>query len=337
MRLVSILSAAALTCAAFTSGLQAQGRTAGSLLIYPVHRSGDGFFTVASVVNTNLTPMTKISFGGSTNAHFVYVNVVRNILNPFRPLACNVFDRVEFLTPADSLSVLTGCHNATFGRQEGYLVVTAEDPTKYRTAWSHNWLMGYELVVSGSGVAYSIEAIPFQSPIAAGSPTDKNMNMRADLDGQEYSEVPDQLYIDNFVALAGSQLTLINLTGGPLDINTVYFAVWNDNEYPLSATIEFNCWFDERLTNISTLFSDAFLSGLPNDPIDLDVNCNNRNDLETGWAIVDSIDVRVPGGQSFSSDGAMLGAITAGATTAIDGGRLLAESKTTQSNGSVGH
>ena len=62
----------------------------------------------------------------------------------------------------------------------------------------------------------------------------------------------------------GSELALINLTGGPLDINTVYFSVWNDNEFAMSATRPFNCWFNCPLAQISPLFTQAFLACTPN-------------------------------------------------------------------------
>ena len=113
----SSLFAAALVGSMLVSNAFADGRKPGSLLIFPVHRSGEAF-TVLSVTNTNLTPQTRVSFGGSTNVHYQYVNVVPNRANRFRPLGCFIFDRVEFLTPADTLSVLTACHNATAGTQE---------------------------------------------------------------------------------------------------------------------------------------------------------------------------------------------------------------------------
>lgn len=332
----SSLFAAALVGSLLASNAFADGRKAGSVLIFPVHRSGTAF-TVLSVTNTNLTPQTRISFGGSTNVHYQYVNVVPNPANAFRPLACVIFDRVEFLTPADTLSVMTTCHNATAGTQEGYVVVDAEDPALFRTPWSHNDLIGSELVVNASGTVYSTEAIPFSSPVSAGNETDLNQNRRMEFDGLEYERVPEQLYIDSFIALAESRLSLLNLTGAEFDVNTIYLSVWNDNEFPLSATIDFNCWFDQPLVRVSPLFSDDFLGRTPQDPRELDLTCDGRGDLETGWAIIDSIGVRNPGGLVISPDGAVLGSITAGTTQTIDDGRLLWESRALQANGSFGY
>jgi hypothetical protein len=337
---------ASLCMATLASNVMAGGREPGSLLIYPIHRSGTqasvvpgaaAFFTVLSVTNTNLAPATILSLGGSTNVHFNYVNVDRNHFNQFRPHGCYLFDRVEALTPADTLSVLTGCHNATFGSQEGYVVVYAENPTLFQTAWSHNHLLGCELIVASSGITYSLDAIALKSPVAAGQPTDLNNNLARDFDGAEYEQLPDRLYISSFIAIQDSALTLINFTGTDHDVNRVLFSVWNDYEFPLSATIEFNCWFEARLSSISTLFTNSFLASTPNDPSDLDVDCNGYGDIETGWAAIQSLGVRNAGGVLIAGDGALAGAITTGVDSAITGGRLLAESVAKQANGSFAH
>lgn len=336
---------ATLCMATLVSDVMAGGREPGSLLIYPIHRSGttaavipgQAFFSVLSVTNTNLTPSTILSLGGSTNVHFNYVNVARNPFNQFRPYGCSIFDRVEALTPADTMSVLTGCHNATFGDQEGYVVVYAENPTLFQTPWSHNHLLGNELVVASSGITYSVEAIALKSPVAAGQPTDLNSNQSRDFDGAEYEQLADRLYISSFIAIQDSALTLINFTGTDQDVNRVLFSVWNDYEFPLSATLDFNCWFEARLSSISTLFSESFLQSTPNDPDDLDLSCDGYDDIETGWAIIQSLGVRNPGGVLISPDGALAGAITTGVGSAINGGRLLGESVAKQANGSFAH
>jgi len=336
MRTLCVIAIAAMLVTMLSPAVMADGRNAGSVLVFPVHRSGQGFFTVICVTNTNLMPQTPNSFGGSTNVHYEYVNVIPGA-NPWSPAGCVIFDRVEFLTPADSLCVLTACHNAFApGGQEGYVVVSAEDPAlPPGNAWSHNYLIGSELVVSAGGVAYSVNAIPFSSPVAAGMATDLNGNTQLDFDGAEYEEIPDVLYIDSFIAVANSQLALINLTGGPLDINTIYISVWNDNEFALSATKSFNCWFDIPLHDVSPLFTQAFLASTINAPGELDLNCDGIGDVETGWASIDSINVANPGGASISNDGALLGSLTAGLVGPAAGGRLLWESTTTQANGSA--
>ena len=317
------LSAGSAGAARLGSTPPASSRTPGSLLIYPVHRSGPNWFTVVCVTNTNTEPKTPQSFGGSTIAHFEYFNVTPNPANALQPTSCLEFDRREFLTPADSLCVLTSCHNAAGpGGQEGYLVVTAEDPASFQTRWSHNWLIGSELVISASGTVYSINAIPFESPVAPRQPTEMNGNRKPDFDGVEYESVPDRLILDSFFGMAGMRLALVSLDGSARDLNTLMISIWNDNEFPLSATQAFNCWFDAPLTTIAPAFNESFLAGLPNDPSELDLNCDGHGDVETGWAVFDSVDLSGPLGNPISDDGALVGAITAGI---LPGGRLLWE------------
>jgi catechol 2,3-dioxygenase-like lactoylglutathione lyase family enzyme len=158
-----ILATAALTACLFAPNALADGRNPGSVLIYTVHRSGPTYFTIISVTNTNTYKASPNSLGGTTDVHYEYANTNAVPGMPFMPDGCNIVDRVETLTPADTLSVLTACHNAfTPGGQEGYLVVSALDPVKGHP-WSHDYLVGSEFVVSASGVVYSMEAIPFVS------------------------------------------------------------------------------------------------------------------------------------------------------------------------------
>jgi hypothetical protein len=337
MKALTFLAATALAAGAFAPEALADGRNPGSLLVYPIHRSGGDavagyWFTILCVTNTNTNPQTPISFGGSTNAHFEYYNLTPNAIDPFKPLSCVIFDRIEFLTPADTLCVLTSCHNAFGGAgQEGYVTVTAENPSlPPGSAWNHNHLIGSELVLSASGVAFMVNAIPFNAIAAV--PAAPNGALR--LDGVNYEGVPDQLY-SSFIAAANSNLTMINLTGGAADMcNQLTFSVWNDNERPLSATKRFACWFDQPLVAVSPLFSHAFLAGVPNDPRELDINCDGIGDLETGWFSVDSTGVFFGNGARVGNitDGAFVGCITAGPASA-QGGHLLWESARKQDNG----
>jgi hypothetical protein len=339
MNVIAKFSAVALAAAALAPSSLADGRNPGSALIYPIQRSGftlgnpEGgfFFTIVTVTNNNLTPATPFSFGGSTNVQYEYVNTIFNPQFPLKPLHCAVNDRVEFLTPADTFAVLTNCHNASVG-QEGYLVISAQDPAKFKTAWSFNHLMGSEMVVTALGGVYSLNAIPFSSPLPEGDETDLDGDGQLDFDGSEYEGVPDTLYIDSFVALAPSSLTLINLTGG-VDFNaTVKFDIWNDNEFPLSATETFRCWFEEPLQVVSEVFSQFYLTiNTPNDPTELDINCNGFGEFETGWAKISGV-VASSTAETIS-DPAILGAITAGPDFLFDGGRLLWESEDKQFNG----
>lgn len=328
MKFTRILSVTTLAVLAAGPLALAGGRNPGSTLVFPVQRSGQGWFTIVSVTNTNVNPL-----GGATLVHYEYVNTIYNPAETQQPLGCTIFDRIEYFTAADTLSVVTSCHNATAGQQQGYLVVSAQDPTKFGVPWSHNWLMGSELVLNGSGGMYSINAIPFEAIPAAGLATDVDGDLELDFNGVEYEGIPETLYIDSFIALAGSQLALINLTGTPDALVTVQFDVWNDNEFPLSTTKLFKCWFDERLVNVSPLFDQFFLfNNTPDDPEELDLDCNNINDAETGWARINGVVANSPFSPPIPNP-ALLGSITSGPQGPINGGHLLWESKAKQLNG----
>jgi hypothetical protein len=336
MRKLALLPAAALAAAALAPASNADGRNPGSVLVYPIHRSGVEWFTVVCVTNKNTAPATPVSLGGTTAIQYDYVNTVPNPDDSQLPLDCFVNDRVETLTPADILCVLTSCHNAATA--EGYLVVTAQDPTQFKTAWSFNHLMGSELVVTDQGGIYSINALPFESPLGEGEETDLDGDGKLDFDGAEYEGIPDDLYIDSFVAVTGSSLTLLNMTGGTQFNAVVKFDIWNDNEFPLSATKTFRCWFEEPLWNVNPAFSDSYLyENTPHDDAELDINCDWEGDLETGWAIIRGLSAS--SSVETIMNPALLGAITdgpygeEGGSGLINGGRLLWESTDKQFNG----
>lgn len=328
--------ALALLATAMAVPAAADGLKPGSVLVYPFQRSqtgptgtGANYFTIINVTNTNTQPATPISLGGSTSIHFEYVNTDDSALPTEKH--CSVIDRIEFLTPADTLSVLTNCHNAS-GGQEGYLVVTAQDPAAFNKAWSHNHLVGSELVVAGSGVIYYLNAIPFKAIADGGELTDEDGDLQLDFDGVEYEGISDSLYIDSFVADAFASLVLINMTGGFHHVANVGFDVWNDNEFPLSATYKFKCWSEGLLSDVSLVFSSSFLANnTPNDPNELDINCDSisSNNLETGWAHIRGLNAS----SSVESiqDPALLGAVSDGLFGF--GGRRLWESDGVQTNG----
>lgn len=334
MSVASRLLAAGLLAALAPAAL-GDGLTPGSVLIYPIQRSstfdpdGNVFFSVISVTNSNLTPSVGGSLGGSTSVHWEYVNTVANPANSQLPLDCQVVDRVEYLTPADTRSVLTNCHNASPG-QEGYLVITALDPTKFKQPWSHNYLMGSEMVVQSSSLVYFINAIPFDAIADEGQPTDEDNDGELDFDNVEYEGIPDDIYLDIFTGGISSSLILINMTGGFAFTANVGFDIWNDNEFPLSTTIAFRCWMEELIGDISPIFTIEFLTNnTPHDPNELDFTCNNVGDLETGWC-------RIRGLNAFSDvesiqNPALLGAYAKGILPF--GGRRLWESPELQENG----
>lgn len=246
-------------------------------------------------------------------------------------ITCSVTDRIEYLTPADTLSVLTRCHNPV-ANAPGYVVVSAQNPNLFDMDWSHNFLVGSALVMNDQGGIYSVNAIPFESPLASGLPTDQDFDAQLDFDGIEYEGVPDTLYVDSFLAVPGSSLTLLNLTGGLNFTASVAFDIWNDNEAALSSTASLKCWRSQELSDWSLVFDGVFLrDNTPHDPQEFDVDCDLVGDIETGWVRINGLVASSPA--DAVADPAILGAISAGPTALLDGGHLLWESRTKQLNG----
>ena len=337
--------AAAILLASLAPLVNADGLVPGSVLVYPVHRSGyvsfnvppsqtpvpmGSFFTVLAVTNTNLVPATPLNgLGGSTNVHYEFVNAQRNPQNDLEPLSCNIVNRVEFLTPGDTLVMLSNCPNPPLGR-EGYLVITAQDPNAFDRNWSHNYLVGSELVFQGS-FAYALNAIPFEAIPPDGQATDLDLDGEVDFDGVEYEPVPDHLYLDWFATDTFLQsIALINLSGSFDFRAQIAFDVFNDNEQPLSATASFRCWADEFLADLGGVFAPGFLAAnMQNDPTEWDLDCNGTGDLETGWARVRGV-TNSSAVESYP-DPAILVAFTRNVVPAY--GKRVWESEAVQTNG----
>lgn len=349
MRMSQRAVATVLFAAVCASASSADGLIPGSVLIYPIQRTGaqgsnmeelptgavantGPYISVLAVTNTNLVPATPINgLGGSTNVHWEYVNAVQNPIPELSrfPLDCTISNRVEFLTPGDTRVVLADCHNGA-SPSEGYLVITAEDPNSFNTPWSHNYLVGSELVINGMNIFYHVNAIPFEAKAAEGMPTDADFDGQLDFDDIEYEPTPDHLILDFFVDSLGSSITLINLSGGTAFTAAVAFDVFNDNERPLSATLSFKCWMEDYLSNVGLVFTQGFLAAnTQHDPAEFDIDCNGTGDYETGWARIRGL-TNSSAVESYANP-ALLGAHSKNMVTA--GGRRMWESVEKQTNG----
>src|SRR5690606_22706746 len=138
---------------------------------------------------------------------------------------CNEFDRTEFLTGCDTLTLLTGVHNP--GHLRGYVYAFAVTDMREPIAFDH--LVGQLLVVNSiDSLDYSMNAVGFRG-IGDGVFTDLDGDGILDLDGVEYAMAPDQILIPRFFGqntfngdqtLGGgggsfrSELILIALSGG---------------------------------------------------------------------------------------------------------------------------
>jgi len=328
MRRITIASLALLGAASIAPSALADGREPGSVLIYPIQRSSllnPGVFNIVNVTNTNRAG------SGETDVHFEYVNVTTSP-SPFFFANCNIADRVETLTPADTLSVLTSCHNGGTDVQ-GYLVVSARNPNLVDTYWSFNHLIGSEQVVSAGGGMYALNALPFKAIGAQGTDTDLDQDGRRDFDGSEYEGIADELYIDSYIGAVAGDLVLLTFLGGEYLVN-VNFIIYNDDEFQLSGQYSFSCWTRTPLAQISGFFTEQGLSTTANDPGELDINCDGLDDFNTGWAIVrptTALSITSPN----VNNPAVLGAL-ANDNGPFMNARLLWESVAKQFNGQFG-
>jgi len=231
-----------------------------------------------------------------------------------------VLYRAEVLTPADTVTVATNCH-AGSSAKEGYVVVTAKNP-QTGTSWSFNHLVGSEMVIDfASGHAYSILPVPLRAIGPEGSSTEADFDGRLDFNAAEYEQLPDSLNLDSYIGVADPHLALLNMSGDRNALVHVNIAAWNDNEFPLSAQVTFRCWFNQPLSKISTSFTESFLrNNTPNDPSEVDIDCNNMDAFETGWARIDASVATGSFGNKVNPP--LLGAMCGGAGS-YEGGRLL--------------
>jgi len=264
-------------------------RVPGSLLLYPEFDSRNGTVTVITLTNTDCN-FTGNPLTDNVNVEFVYID--HN--------GCREFNRVETMTPCDTLTLLAEAHNPN--DEQGYLYVFAKSTTTGEPI-VHNGLIGQTLVVNGlQSFEYSINAVAFKG-IGDGMLTDLDDDGIRDLDGVEYDEAPEEILIPRFfgqnwspnvpkVAGGGpqaigirthSRLILVNLSGGAAFTTTVDFLIYNDNEEVFSSEYTFDCWDKPYLLDISGLFSNAFLKTTNHNPLEV----RGARSLESGWFKID--------------------------------------------------
>lgn len=85
--------------------------------------------------------------------------------------------------------------------------------------------------------------------------------------------------------VAGSQLVLVNLTGGAAFTATVGLQIFNDNEEPLYAQYSFRCWSKPELREINGAFRNSVLLGTNHAAGEV-LGLGTR---ETGWMRIDGV------------------------------------------------
>lgn len=241
--------------------------TPGSLLLFPEFDSQIGGRTSVITV-TNANPEQAV------RTHWTYVDGA----------TCQVTDRSEILTPNDTLTVLVTFHNPIQG--SGYLFVTAVDASLRPI--SFEWLIGSCTSLDGlDAFDYTVDPVAFHGFGADGQLTDIDADGVRDLDGNEYSEVVDELLVPRFLGQSRSlqsDLVLLNLTGGTGFTAIVNLLVFNDNEEAFSAAYTFQCWEKTPLLGISGLFAQEFLADFTNHDPDEIVGAPA---IESGWFRID--------------------------------------------------
>jgi hypothetical protein len=281
----------------------ADGRSPGSLLLYPEFDNRAGVATVLTVTNTSTTE--DVSF------HIVY----RGRYAPnYVDLNCLEFDRDYDLTPNDTLTLITKNDNPN--QEQGYAYAYAQNSAEEAIVFNH--LIGHLLSVDGiETLEYAVNPFMFDGIGDEGDLTDADLDGVRDLNGTEYEYAADELLIPRFIAQNDrfrGRLILIGLSGGSEFNTTASFWIYNDNEEPLSAQYTFRCWAKERLKNVS----DAFKNDWIRDNTTHDLNEELGTDQEYGW-------FRITGGVASAGACSIIDAVVYGVFVEILNGTAAAD------------
>jgi len=246
------------------SQAMADGRTPGSLLLYPEFDNRAGIVTVLTITNT----ATNV---GDVDVEFVYIGA----FDQHGTVDCEEFNRTVTMTDNDTLTLVTNVHNPQ--HEQGFVYAFARDGVNHAIA--HDYLIGNLMTVDGiDAFEYSVNPVAY----LAGADVENMDNGVRDLDGDEYAESPQELLIPRFLGqgnIYNSALILVGMTGSKFDV-TVDFLIYNDNEEEFSSEHTFYCWDRVHLLDISGIFSNDFLNNFTNnDPNEI----LGAPHVETGW------------------------------------------------------
>ncbi len=217
----------------------------GSALIFPLFDSQPQSTTILNVTNTSEDRTVDPADGfraGDVLLHYVYYGKLADGSS-----VCLEFDRFEFLTPADTLTVLASRHNPE--GEVGFLTVTATDPeTGIPIAFDN--LIGSAYVANAAlNVLWSYTPYAFEATTIV---DDDVMTF----DGTEYSAFPECIMIDSFfeedAGVFDNKLTLMS-TSGQDYINELDVFTWNNKEDRFSRTFKFVCHTTVALSEISSV------------------------------------------------------------------------------------
>lgn len=289
VRAASRLSLPVLLLASLLASLcgsaRAGGLEAGSFLIFPEVDNRPGEVTYLTVTNTNSDVLA-----GQVRVHLVYIDASN----------CLETDLNLNMTARDTITVRTSAHVP--GLQRGYAYAYAVNRITGQSM-DFDYLIGQELRLDGLvGADWSVQALTFQGKTGPGTDTDVDHDGRPDLDGFEYEKAPNTIQIPRFfgqwadpVPRGGtvSELILMQPLGPAGATTTTAFLIWNDNEEVYSAAYSFQCWKRVRLSQISGVFLQSFLTFTGHAPGEV----VGAPGTESGWFQVQGSTSVASGGQ----------------------------------------
>ncbi len=316
---VFVLGAALLS--ALPANAQPLQMQPGSALVFPLVDNRPGNGTMISV--TNLLDDDRQCSGrgarkGDVLLSYVFVNGT----------TMQSFERFEYLTPGDTLSVLADVLVPEL--EVGYLVVMAYDAADSARAIQYDYLLGGAIIAQAgpnfmfSYTPYAFEGRPIRETSDPCNPirTDIDNDGTPDFDGAEYSKFPREVVIESFIeerGIFGNTLTLLT-TCAPDHTAEIRSVLRNNEGTRYYDIFEFSSWWTGSLSEVSN-----FASSLRGNEYEL-----GYRDIETGWAsfrglrIVDSSGNPVRDRSGRSAIPPVLGVFTQFANdTAFSGGHAL--------------
>ncbi len=261
MKKIALALMAALSLAGVASAQPMHLEPSGAL-VFPLFDSRPQSATVINVTNTeeDRTVETNQFLAGDVRIHYVYYGK-----NADGSTVCLEFDRFEFLTPADTISVIASEHNPE--GEVGFLTVTAQDPES-GDPLDENFLIGSAYVANaGLDIMWCYTPYSFQTNGAISTPPPMNF------DDSHYDSFPREIFIDSFfeeeAGVFENQLSLMS-TSGQDYINEIDVFTYNNKEDRFSRTFKFVCHTTVALSEISSI-----VTNLGGDP--------NEFAKETGW------------------------------------------------------
>ena len=276
---VITLAVAAVSCLAlWTLSASAQPRqhAPASALLFPLFDSGPDATTLITVTNTNTSfeECNEHYRAGDVRLHYQYIDGE----------AFAEFDRYEFLTPGDTLTVRSDTHNPE--GKIGYLLVTAERadaPHAYLVS-DFDYLVGSAIVVRASDET-AFRYVPYSFQSALESPdactivaTDLDGDGAIDFDGNEYVTFPREVIVDSFFeqgARFDNELVLMTTAGNHESVETDFFLLNNQGEL-FRGALQFQKFWVGSVSDLTPVASE-----LGGDPLEF-----ARPSVETGWLML---------------------------------------------------